>query len=413
MRITHGKRLWLACFILAGAAGLAALPRTAVAGEDNPFPYRPSPALPSQDDLVSFDDPAIATLPEMRIDIAGANQSAFPLYHDAPPPEAPAGGSTSDPAIVTDQAFAPASPLPPPAMPSTTPLVDFPAASGTGTGVGDLAALPANSASPIGTPLPPPPLPELPATQMEPTLPKPDIEQVRADFNELKGFCESDSLGSAAEVYARMPQFGADEDINRLRADAANLLILGLSRTDNLAAARRVYDSVPNDIPGYDASLAKARGVINLATYYVRAERYNDAFDVLMDIGAIRNRSALNNELFRLMARMIPYLDNAEETEKATAVFDLLLSEVASPGGAALFAENIQGVIKYYLHYVDKTESPIRRRKRLDFLEHAFAGLKRLDSNPDVHLTRKNLGAALAERYAGNPERAARFFVED
>ncbi len=407
MRITHGNRLWLACFVLAGVAALTTASRTATAGEDNPFPYRPSPALPSQDDLVTFDDPAIATLPEMRIDIAGANQSAFPVYHDAPPPEAPVDGSSTMAAPVVDQATAPATPMPPP----TTPLVDFPAASGTGTG--DLAALPASPAAPDGSPLPPPPLPELPATQMEPNLPKPDIEQVRADFNELKGFCETDSLGSAAEVYARMPDFGADEEINRLRADAANLLILGLSRTDNLAAARRVYDSVPNDIPGYDASLAKARGVINLATYYVRAERYNDAFDVLMDIGAIRNRSALNNELFRLMARMIPYLDNAEETEKATAVFDLLLSEVASPGGAALFAENIQGVIKYYLHYVDKTESPIRRRKRLDFLEHAFAALERLDSNPDVHLTRKNLGAALAERYAGNPERAARFFVED
>ncbi|MCD8138376.1 MAG: hypothetical protein LUE17_01110 [Planctomycetaceae bacterium] len=412
MRITHGKRLWLACCILAGAAGLTALPRTATAGEDNPFPYRPSPALPSPDDLVSFDDPAIATLEEMRIDIAGANQSAFPLYHDAPPPEAPVGDASAQPVAVPSQAYADATPLPPPALPSTTPLGDFPAASGTGVGTADLAALPAFPAGPSGSPLPPPPLPELPVTQIEPSLPKPDIEQVRADFNELKGYCESDSLGSAAEVYARMPDFGEDEELNRLRADAANLLILGLSRTDNLAAARRIYDSVPATVPGYDASLAKARGVINLATYYVRAERYNDAFEVLMDIGAIRNRSALNNELFRLMARMIPYLDNAEETEKATAVFDLLLSEVASPGGAALFSENIQGVIKYYLHYVDKTESPIRRRKRLDFLEHAFAAMERLDANPDVHLTRKNLGAALAERYAGNPERAARFFVE-
>lgn len=406
MRTPHGKTLRLAAATMAMALAANAVPALH-AGEDNPFPYKPSAALPSTDDLVIFDEPADAAA--ATIDVQGANQSAFPVYYGTTPPESPAPAQTAG--------------APEPDGP------DLAAATGT-TGALNLQPTPETSSLPGGTaspntaaltpgmgidatPLAPPPLPELPATQPEIAQPRPDVNQVRADFNQIKAFCEADSLGSAAEIYARMPGFGDDEEVNRLRADAANLLILGLSRTDNLSAARRIYDSVPTDMPGYDATLAKARGVINLATYYVRAERYNDAYDVLMDIGDIRNRSALNNELFRLMARMIPYLDNAEETEKATAVYDLLLNEVASPGGAALFAENVQGVIKYYLHYVDKTESPIRRRKRLDFLEHAFASMERLSANPDIRLARKNLGAALAERYAGNPERAAKFYVED
>ncbi|MDR1744191.1 MAG: hypothetical protein LBS30_00370, partial [Planctomycetota bacterium] len=342
-----------------------------------------------------FDEPGDSPAPaSIDIDVQGANQAAFPMYFGATPPEAVAP-------YLAAAAGAPRTLNP---TPATSSLHD-------GAGASDTGAL-RPAVAPGGTPLAPPPLPELPATQPDAMF-KPDVNAVRADFNRLKTFCEADSLGSAAEIYARMPDFGDDEEINRLRADAANLLILGLSRTDNLSAARRIYDSVPTDMPGYDAVLAKARGVINLATYYVRAERYNDAYDVLMDIGDIRNRSALNNELFRLMARMIPYLDNAEETDKATAVYDLLQNEVASPGGAALFAENIQGVFKYYLHYVDKTESPVRRRKRLDFLEHAFAGMERLSANQDIALARKNLGAALAERYAGDPERAARFYVEN
>ncbi|MCC8116439.1 MAG: hypothetical protein LIP18_04690, partial [Planctomycetes bacterium] len=183
-------------------------------------------------------------------------------------------------------------------------------------------------------------------------------------------------------------------------------------RADNLSAAKRIYESVPLDPPGYDASLAKARAVINLTTYYVRAERFNDAFAILMDVGSIPNRSALNNELFRLMARMIPYLDNAEETDKAQTVFDLLLAEVKSPGTAALFSDNVAGVLKYLFHYVDKTESPPRRRIRLDFLEYIFAELERYAENQDIRLIRKQLGDGLAERYSGVPERAARFYTE-
>lgn len=262
-----------------------------------------------------------------------------------------------------------------------------------------------------GTPLPPPPpAPEKIAERPKAPSPvKADPAQVRADFNRLKAFCEEDSLGSAAEIYAHMPDFGTDEEINRLRADAANLLILGLARNDNLRAARRIFDSVPVDVSGYDASLAKTRGIINLATYYVRAERFNDAFDVLITLDKIGNRSPLNNELFRLMARMIPYLDNADETEKATQVYDMLIAEIKSPGTATLFADNIQGVLKYYLHYVDRSENPIARRKRMDFLEHIYSSLAKLKDNPEVRLVRRTVGISLADRYSGDPDRAAQF----
>lgn len=262
-----------------------------------------------------------------------------------------------------------------------------------------------------GTPLPPPPpMPErLPERPKEVVAVKVDPAQVRADFNRLKAFCEEDSLGSAAEIYAHMPDFGDDEEINRLRADAANLLILGLARNDNLRAARRIFDSVPVGIAGYDANLAKTRGIINLATYYVRAERFNDAFDVLMELNEIENRSTLNNELFRLMARMIPYLDNADETEKSAKVYDMLVAEIKSPGTATLFADNIQGVLKYFLHYVDRSENPVARRKRMDFLEHMYSSLEMLKDNPEIRLVRGTVGMSLADRYSGDPDRAAKF----
>lgn len=284
----------------------------------------------------------------------------------------------------------------PPATPDTYPTVGL-AEFKTGTALD-------------GTPLPPPPpVPELPGRPAEVAVPRADPAQVRADFNRLKAYCEEDSLGSAAEIYTRMPDFSNDEEINRLRADAANLLILGLARNDNLAAARRIYNSVPTDMPGFDATLAKTRGVINLATYYVRAERYSDAYDILLDLERIDNRSSLNNELFRLMARMIPYLDNADETDKATRVYDMLLNEVKSPGTASLFADNVPGVLKYFLHYVDKSENPLARRKRMDFLEHMFFSMDSLKDNPEIRMVRGTVGMSLADRYAGDPDRAARF----
>ncbi|MCD7895912.1 MAG: hypothetical protein LUG50_04465 [Planctomycetaceae bacterium] len=478
----------LVCFLLLSAIV------TGPAGEEA---GRRNPALPSDDDLILFDDSA-PDLP-IHVDVMGANQAAFPVLYgeveatvaratDAAPdhPAAPADsgsttsasgqptgvtitvttspvvpGSAAEPsfpagvadaaptpviptetAIVAPAGAAPSDTVAPPAAVASAPGEPVPlpppveltgpgpatAARSTPAGAVDSGVVPTiapvvtaptvglaelgTGGSPDGTPIPPPPLPELPATTPEPPLPPPDLALVRAEFNRLKTFCEEDSLGSAAEVYARLPEFGKDEEVNHLRADAANLLILALARADNLSAAKRIYESVPLDPPGYDASLAKARAVINLTTYYVRAERFNDAFAILMDVGSIPNRSALNNELFRLMARMIPYLDNAEETDKAQTVFDLLLAEVKSPGTAALFSDNVAGVLKYLFYYVDKTESPPRRRIRLDFLEYIFAELERYAENQDIRLIRKQLGDGLAERYSGVPERAARFYTE-
>lgn len=317
-------------------------------------------------------------------------------------------------------AAAPAAPMLPPPPPPSAPMIppvvpEAPAAPAQPAAPEVAAATPAPAANDPDAsamepfPLPPPPLPDLPNHR----APRPDLNKVRTEFAKLREFCEKDSLGSAAEVFAGMPDFGPDEELNRIRADAANLLILALSRNGNLPAARRIYESLPAQIVGFEATLAKARAIINLTTYYVRADQYNDAYAVLMDVGSIQNRSALNNELFRLMARMIPYLDNAEETEKAQSVFDLLIQEVKSPGTAALFADNAHGIIRYYLHYVDRSESPQRRGKRLDVLEHIYVSLGTLSSNPDIADLRRGLGMDLTERFSGDPERAARFRMEN
>ncbi len=374
--------------------------------EETPQPSRPENPAPNQPPAATPDPaaaaPAVSAVPAAATPVAyhPASESAYPSSVPAYP--APEPVYTLPDPMLNASASQPASEDYNFNIPTLTPD------SSPTVGLAELGSTRALD----GTPLPPPPLPELPATKPEPALPPPDIALVRAGFNRLKTYCEEESLGSAAEVFARMPDFGKDEEINRLRANAANLLILALCRGDNLAAARRIYESVPNEPAGYDATVAKARAIINLTTYYVRAERWNDAYAVLMDIGKIAHRSALNNELFRLMARMIPYLDNAEETGKAQTVFELLLREINSPAAAALFAENAPGIFKYYLHYVDKTESPPRRRKRLDFLEFAFTELEKFSANPDMADTRKKLGEAIAERYAGDPERAAKFYLE-
>lgn len=381
----------------------------AIAGEE----LRANPALPSPTDLVTFDDaPEETTAVDLAaLDKDGANQGVFPafygtippIYEPLAPPETPASPAPAEPETAL---AAPAPEQKPEAPPEA--LIETPAAPPAPADLQTAAV----ETTPTASTAPALPAPEPMAAPATPEL-LIDINQVRADFAGVKKFTDENSLGSAAEVYARMPDFGANEEANRLRADAANLLVLGLSRADDLSAARRIYESVPVDMPGEEATLAKARSIVNLATYYVRAERYSDAYDILMDIGKIRNRSTLNTELFRLMARMIPYLDNADQTDKAAAVYDLLLGEVASPGTAALFAENVPGVFKYYLHYVDKSESPRNRRKRLDFLEHAFQSMEKFPDNPDIRLARRNLGESLAARYAGDPERAAQFYVEE
>ncbi len=443
MRIARGKMSFLLSLL---ALPLAVPLAGAHAGEAR------NPALPEATDLVVLDEYAAPAAAPGAPPPGDAVQRAFPvLYGTAtavvssaihstvinpdeitPPPVAAAAPPAADPFGGSGTPAAPAFgeplPLPPPAELLVQGAGALPAARGAAEPVPSIGlAFPAGGAAP--------PLPELaarpaaPATADDvsvlPAAPVPvgdayfvppppaTLEQVQAEFNTLKTYCEADHLGSAAEIYSRMPDFGKDDQINRLRADAANLLILGLARDGNLDAARRVYESVPPEVDGFDARLAKARAVINLATYCIRAGRHADAFDVLMDAGKIQNRSALNNELFRLMARMIPYLDNAEETEKAGRVYDLLLSEVKSPGTAALFAENVRAsVLPYYFQYVDNSDSPVHRRKRLDVLEHIFSSLDPLANNEDVLALRRTLGRGLAERYAGDPDRAERFEVD-
>lgn len=371
----------------------AAAPASPAAREQALIPPPPTARPPVATDAIIPPPPPQELLDQARTEQARLATPApdAPML-PPPPPETPARQTPTAVPV----------PVPPTQMAVATPPPTPPEAVATAT--------PNTAMEPL--PLPPPPLPDMPDTPSH-RAPRPDLIKVRNDFNKLRELCETDNLGSAAEVFAGMPDFGQDEELNRIRADAANLLILALSRNGNLPAARRIYESLPEHIVGFEATLAKARAIINLTTYYVRAEQYNDAYAVLMNIGSIQNRSALNNELFRLMARMIPYLDNAEETEKAQTVFDLLLREVKSPGTAALFADNAHGIIRYYLHYVDRSESPQRRGRRMDVLEHIYDSLGTVTSNPDIADLRKGLGMDLAERFAGEPRRAARFRTED
>lgn len=404
-----------------------------------PLPFYKNAALPDPRDLIRFDDTPVRGQPIVELSELGSSQAAFPLYYGTKPAASSnSGGTAAHERSGTADLLLPTAPVP----------VDFNIATTTSSGEGFIdyqdylqkreqatlaspatespttvvtASVPGSDTNTVSLnelkapspleaiPLPPPPLPELP----ERYAAQPDLTLLRADFERLRGLCDTDDMASAITIYANMPNFGTNEEINQIRADAANLLILGLARLGNLPAARQIYDSLPARLPGFDATLAKARSIINLTTYYVRAERFNDAYAVLMDIGAIQNRSALNNELFRLMSRMIPYLDNAEETDKATEIYDLLFKEIKSPGTAALFADNARSFLKYYLHFIDNTDSPLRRRKRLDFLEHVFDSLEVMSGNGDIALLRKQLGRQLAERYAGDPGKIEYYTIED
>lgn len=238
-----------------------------------------------------------------------------------------------------------------------------------------------------------------------------EMSRTRAALNLIRSYCESNELDDAAEIFASMPPFGDNILINQFRADAANLLILAYCRGKDLKQAKLIYDSMPKQIPGDAAMLAKGRALINLATYNIVNEEYTQAYDTIMDIGWIRDRGDLNEELFKVMARMIPYLDNAGEAEKARGVYDLLVRQVQSPETARLFADNFPSLPRYFLQYARKASGE-KREQRLQSLRHIFDSLERLSDDPEIAVLWMNLAGELVDIYTeiGDREQARHFY---
>ncbi len=68
------------------------------------------------------------------------------------------------------------------------------------------------------------------------------------------------------------------------------------------------------------------------------------------------------------------------------------------------------------LNISEKADDEIREEDRVSEVlnrDAAYTSLFRSVNNPDIAMARKILGESLAARYAGDPERAARFYVED
>lgn len=239
-----------------------------------------------------------------------------------------------------------------------------------------------------------------------------EISRSRAAYNLIKSYCQSDELDEAWEIYATMPAFADNTLINDYRAEAASLLILNLCRDGELPRAREIYNNLPLDISGEEAMRAKARAIINLTTHYVKHELYNDAYVIIMDIADIPDRDALNNEIFKLMTRMIPYLDNAGETNKAYAVYQLLLDQVRDPETARCFADNFPAIPRYLLLYVIKSSSEEERDKRVQFLQHIFDSLTPLESYPETAPLRVNMAGYLVDFYteAGELDKARKYY---
>lgn len=345
-----------------------------------------APACPGMEDLPDGDLPGIVNVVEQpKIDeTQGANQTAFPYYYGAGMPD------EGDLVQLTD--------APSPVVSTPPPLSADLAAPIPELVEGGQSAFPDYYSGAL--------------LQQSKGALEIEINRARVGYNLIKSYCDSGDTDEAWEIYGTMPDFADNSVINDFRAEAASLLILNLCRDGELPRARELYSSLPLDIPGDEAMQAKARAIINLTTYYIINESYNDAYLIIMDIGNIKDRGDLNNEIFKLMARMIPYLDNADETEKAYAVYRLLQEQIQNPETARLFADHFPGLPRYFLQYAKRTVSNERREQRLEFLRHIFDSLSAMEASPDIALLRVNLAGDLVDFYTeiGELEKARKYY---
>ena len=334
--------------------------------------------------------PGVQNFPPVQtVDPNAANQGAFPYYYGS-------GLPSEDDLVDVGQ--------PPSSLPSSS--------SSTSTrlpsALVDIAPLPE---IPSGDAIPAPHNEEALRLQVK-AAQQMEISRIRAAFSLLKSYSESGETDKALEIFATMPPFGDNALTNEFRADAANLLIIDFCRDKQLARAREIYDSLPKEIPGAEAMLAKGRIIINLTTFYVMNDAYNDAYAVLMDIAWIQNRASLDAELFKLMTRMIPYLDNAGETDKAKAVYEFLLKQVDSPEKSRLFADNFPSLPRYFLEYGKRSDARDRRDARLDFMHHIFTSLDALARYPEIAMLQMSLAGELVDFYTElrEPDRARQYY---
>ncbi|MCC8189977.1 MAG: hypothetical protein LIP77_04965 [Planctomycetes bacterium] len=239
-----------------------------------------------------------------------------------------------------------------------------------------------------------------------------EVNRARAALTLGQSYCEAGAFDKATEIFRSMPEFGDNLRVNAHRADAAGALILGWGRSGDPDRAREVYDALPRRLPGKDAQLARARAILNLTTFYVLADRFADAYTIVMDIGDLDSRREVAAELFTLLTRMIPYLDNALETDKARTIYNLLLRQVDSPETAALLAENLPSLTRYFFQTARITDSPVRRGMQLQFLGWIFDSLDPLAVYPEVARLRTALAADLVDAHTedGDTDRARQYY---
>lgn len=198
------------------------------------------------------------------------------------------------------------------------------------------------------------------------------LERMKKTAEEVEEHCLMGEVEKAREAYDRLPPFGGNGELNRLRSDAANLMVLNYGLDGRLEDARAVFDALPEHIPGDGAMLGKARAILNLTTFYMRARRELIGYGIFTNMRNVEPTPEIYDDLFKLAARMIPYLDNVGEYEKAEATYVYLRRLAALPGGDVVFATYLPSVTKYLLGRPSAVASNPSQERRQIFMEAVF-----------------------------------------
>ena len=330
--------------------------------------------------------------------------------HDAPPPE-----NAADKRKLSDLVFFDEPEEGIDASPVETEIVAAPEPPAELAAVEELPSAPQPTLSVPAAP--PPALPDLAperfATTPRPAAPAPvvdpaEVERAEAAAGKVKLHCEADELDLARSTYDSMPEFGYIPEINKYRADSANLLVLNYCMDGEVEEARRVYDSLPKRISGDEAMIGKARTIMNLVTFYIRGDSVIDAYELFLDLENIENHTEVDKELFRLVSRMIPYLDNAGEHDKAAAAYEYLLRQVKTPETIRLFCDSVPGLAKYLLARPVVVAANPGQEERLALMLRILDSLDSLGDSREIARLRLGAARAIEDYYirAGDDEKA-------
>lgn len=265
---------------------------------------------------------------------------------------------------------------------------------------------------PLATPSPTPPAAFEPSPLEilagPPQLAGVDIARARAGFDRLEAHCLAGEVALARTEYDALPAFGPDGTVNRIRSDAANLLVLNYGMDGDLDSARAIFDALPASIPGEGAMLGRQRAILNLATFYVRGERLDDGYAMFAALPPSGPEPELHAEAFRLAARMIPYFDNAGDADKAEAVYDRMLEFAGAPGALPHFCRHMPGLTKYLLGRPSVVVSTPEQERRLSFMERIFESFGGLPPSRERERLRRETAEAMEHFYrvTGNTPKA-------